>query len=68
MKTGDIVVITTHKGNKTVTFNGVSVLDLVKPRSTWLQLATGDNTFSINSDDKSITNMNFNIKYKRVFI
>lgn len=68
MQTGDIVVITTHKGNKTVTYNGVSVLDLVKPRSTWLQLATGDNTFSINSDDESITNMNFNIKYKRVFI
>lgn len=68
MQTGDIVVITTHKGNKTVTYNGVSVLDLVKPRSTWLQLATGDNTFSINSDDESITNMNFNIKYKRVYI
>lgn len=68
MQAGDIVVITTHKGNKTVKFNGVSVLELVKPQSKWLQLETGDNTFTINSNDESISNMNFNIQYKQRYI
>lgn len=68
MKAGDTVVITTHRGNKTVKYNGVSVFNMIKPLSTWLQLDTGDNAFSINSDDESITNMYFNISYKRRFI
>lgn len=68
MKAGDTVVITTHRGNKTVKYNGVSVFNMIKPLSTWLQLETGDNTFSINSDDESITNMYFNVAYKRRFI
>ena len=68
MKAGDTVIITTHKGNKTVKYNGVSVLNLLKPNSKWLQLETGDNTFSINSDDESIKNMYFNISYKRRFV
>ena len=68
MQAGDNVVITTHKGNKTVKYNGVSVLDLVKPQSKWLQLETGDNSFTINSDEDSITNMNFNIQYKQRYI
>lgn len=68
MQAGDTVIITTHKGNKTVKFNGVSVLDLIKPQSKWLQLETGDNTFTINSSEESITNMNFNISYKQRYI
>lgn len=68
MNAGDTVVITTHRGNKTVKYNGVSVFNMIKPFSTWLQLDTGDNAFSINSDDESITNMYFAISYKRRFI
>lgn len=68
MEAGDTVVITTYKGNKTVKYNGVSVLDLIKPNSKWLQLETGDNTFTINSNDESISNMNFNIQYKQRYI
>lgn len=68
MEAGDTVVITTHRGNKTVKYNGVSVFNMIKPFSTWLQLDTGDNTFSINSDDESITNMYFNISFKRRFV
>lgn len=69
MQAGDSVVITTNKGNKTVIYNGAaSVLDLVKPNSTWLQLETGDNAFTINSDDESITNMYFSIAYKQRYI
>lgn len=68
MKAGDVVVITTHKGNKTVKYNGVPVFGKIKPQSTWLQLEAGDNSFSINSDDDAINNMSFSLKYKQRYI
>lgn len=68
MQSGDIVVITTHKGNKTVKYNGVVIFDKVKPQSKWLQLEAGDNTFSISSDDENISNMSFSLKYKQRYI
>lgn len=68
MHAGDNAVITTHKGRKTVTLNGVNIFDKIKPNSTWVQLATGDNVFSINSDDESISNMSFSLIYKQRYI
>ena len=68
MNAGDHIVITTHKGRKTVTLNGVNIFNKIKPNSTWLQLATGDNTFAINSDDESINNMSFSLIYKQRYI
>lgn len=68
MQAGDNVIISTHKGRKTVTLNGVNIFDKIKPQSAWLQLATGDNLFSINSDDESITNMSFSLIYKQRYI
>ena len=68
MKVGDVVVITTHKGNKHVKYNGVDIFDKIKPQSKWLHLAAGDNTFSINSDDENISNMSFSLKYKQRYI
>lgn len=68
MEAGDEVVITTHKGRKMVLFNGINIYDKIKPYSTWLQLDTGDNLFSINSDDDSITNMSFSLIYKQRYI
>lgn len=68
MQAGDHVVITTHKGNKTVSYNGEMLFDKIKPGSTWLQLEAGDNAFSINSDDDSITNMSFSLIYKQRYI
>jgi hypothetical protein len=68
MQAGDNVVITTHRGRKTVKYNGVPVFDKIKPQSTWLQLETGDNQFSINSDDESISNMSFSLVYKQRYI
>ncbi len=68
MHAGDHVVITTHKGNKKVTLNGVNVYDKIKPRSTWLQLETGDNQFSINSDDESVSNMSFSLIYRQRYV
>lgn len=68
LNVGDNVVITTHKGRKTVKLNGVNIFNKIKPNSTWLQLETGDNTFSINSDDESISNMSFSLIYKQRYI
>lgn len=68
MQAGDEVIITTHKGRKTVKYNGVNIFDKIRPNSTWLQLDTGDNVFSINSDDDSISNMSFSLIYKQRYI
>lgn len=68
MQTGDKIVITTHRGKKSVTLNGVSIFDKIKPNSTWLQLATGDNRFAINSDDDALDNMTFSLIYKQRYI
>lgn len=68
MQEGDNLVITTHKGNKRVLLNGKSVIAKIKPRSTWLQLAAGDNLFTIDSDDDSISNMSFSLIYKQRYV
>ena len=68
MQSGDKIVITTHRGKKSVTLNGVSIFNKIKPNSTWLQLATGDNRFAINSDDESLDNMTFSLSYKQRYI
>lgn len=68
MQAGDTVVISTHKGQKFVKYNGVIMYDKIKPNSTWLQLAAGDNTFSIDSDDESIANMSFTLTYRQRYI
>lgn len=68
MQAGDVIKITTGKDEKSVTLNGVSLLGKIKPNSTWLQLEAGDNVFSINSDEQSVTNMTFSLTYKRRYI
>lgn len=68
MQAGDNIVITTHKGNKNITLNGKSILPKLRPQSTWLQLAAGDNLFTINSDDDSLTNMAFSLIYKQRYV
>lgn len=67
MHQGDYIIVTTHKGNKTVKLNGVSVIGKVKPNSTWLQLEAGENSFSINSDDE-FASVIFNMIYKQRYI
>ena len=68
MHSGDKIVITTSRGKKSVTLNGVSIFNKIKPNSTWLQLATGDNRFAINSDDEALDNMTFSLIYKQRYV
>ncbi len=65
---GDIIRICTEKGAKSVTKGGESLLDKIKPGSTWVQLAAGENRFTISSDDGQLDNMTFTLHYKRRFI
>lgn len=68
MVLGDVVTITTHKGNKTITKNGENILDTIMEGSTWLQLYTGANTFNINSDDEALGNCYFELAYKQRYV
>lgn len=68
MREGDHLIITTHRGNKTVKLNGESVIAKIKPRSTWLQMAAGSNRFTIDSDDPSMTNMAFSLIFKQRYV
>ena len=68
MEAGDNVIITTHKGQKNITLNGKSILAKLRPQSTWLQMEAGDNLFTINSDDDSLTNMTFSLIYKQRYV
>lgn len=68
LQAGDNVVITTHKGNKNIKLNGQSILSKLRPQSTWLQLEAGDNLFTINSDDDSLSNMTFSLVYKQRYV
>ena len=68
MQPGDILTISTVRGNKTAMLNGVNVLRLVKPNSIWLQLEPGDNSFSVSSEEDSISNFYFQMSYKRRYV
>lgn len=68
MNSWEKIVITTQAGNKNVMLNGQSIIDKIKPRSTWLQLEAGENEFSINSDDDDVDNMTFTLIYKQRYI
>lgn len=68
MHAGDVIKINTRRNEKSVKLNGQNIFDKIKPSSTWLQLAAGDNLFSYNSDDQSITNMKFALIYKQRYI
>lgn len=68
LSAGDKITITTQKGNKDITKDNVSIIDKLKPGSTWLQLEVGNNTFTINSDDSDTSNMYFEIIYKQRYV
>lgn len=68
MEAGDIITINTRKNEKSAKLNGASILGKIKPQSTWLQLLTGNNTFSFNSDEDTLSNMRLTMTYKQLYI
>ena len=67
MQQGDSIIINTIKGKKSVTKNGVNIMHKIKERSTWLQLETGENTFTI-SDSGKTGNLYFTFEYKQRYV
>lgn len=67
MQAGDEIIINTIKGQKSVVKNGVNVLSKIKEGSTWLQMETGVNTFTI-SEAGGTGNMYFTFEYKQFYV
>ena len=67
LQQNDKVVIDTNRGHKTITKNGVSIFSKIKRGSTFLQMETGDNEFTIDADTGD-ANMYFSIAFKRRFV
>lgn len=67
MVAGDTIKISTIKGKKTVTKNGVNIMPKVIPGSTWLQLEVGENVFTISSDEAK-PEMYFVFEYKQKYV
>lgn len=65
MDQGDQVIITTGKGNKTVTLNGQNRISALMQDSTWLQMPTGEEELTIDSDDGTEGNMYFTVTFRR---
>lgn len=68
LSSGDEIIITTEKGHKTIELNGNNIISQIMRRSTWLQLKTGENEFTINSEDGTEGNMYFTLTYKRRYV
>lgn len=68
LSSGDEIIITTEKGNKTIRKNGQNIIAQIMRNSTWLQLNTGENEFTIDSKDGTEGNMYFTVTYKRRYV
>lgn len=68
LQSGDEIIITTEKGNKTLTLNGANIISKRREGSTWLQLELGENEFTIDSEDGTEGNMYFTVVYKQRYI
>ena len=64
---GDELIINNNRGEKRITKNGTNILNKIKPGSSFIQLDTGDNEMTINSDSGQ-GNMYFTITFKRRFV
>lgn len=63
----DAVIISTIKGQKTITKNGVNIIDKIIAGSTFLQLSPGMNEFTILADN-GIGNVYFTLTYKALYV
>lgn len=68
MEAGDEIIINTVRGEKAITKNGVNILSKIKAGSTFLQMDTGDNEFTIDSDGETEGNVYFLLSFKRRFV
>lgn len=67
LQENDEVIINTVKGEKSITKNGVNILNKIAEGSHFLQLQTGDNRFTISADE-GVNSIYFTLEYKRLYI
>ena len=67
MVVGDEIVINTNRGEKAITKNGENILNKIMPGSTFIQLDTGDNELTVDSDGDTEGNVYFVLAFKRRF-
>nr|DAJ98111.1 MAG TPA: tail protein [Caudoviricetes sp.] len=65
---GDTLVINTIKGQKSVTMNGKNLISKIDKGITWLELALGDNEFSLQFDHGDATSAYMRIRYKQKYV
>ena len=68
MVVGDEIIINTNRGEKSITKNGANILSKIKPGSSFIQLDTGDNELTIDSDGETEGNVYFLLTFKRRFV
>ena len=68
MVSGDEIIINTNRGEKGITKNGTNILSKIMPGSTFIQLETGDNELTIDSDGDTEGNVYFTLSFKRRFV
>ena len=69
MNPADEIIISTHKGAKTITKNGENIIDLIKDGSTFIQIEVGDNEFQIDcEEDEQSNNVYFTLNFKQRYI
>lgn len=68
VKKGDTLIISTVKGQKTVTMNGQNLIGKIDKDSKWLELDIGDNEFSLQFDEGDETSAYMRIKYKQQYV
>lgn len=68
MVAGDEIVINTNRGEKSITKNGANILSKIKRGSSFIQLDTGNNELTIDSDGNTEGNVYFLLSFKRRFV
>lgn len=68
MQAGESIIINTSRGEKSITKGGVSIFSKIQQGSKFIQLDTGVNVLTIDSDDDTEGNMYFNVEFKRRFV
>lgn len=63
----DEVIINTIKGQKTITKNGVNIIDRITKGSSFLQIEVGHNEFTIDAL-KGLDNVYFTLTYKQRYV
>lgn len=68
LTSGQEIIITTGKGDKTIRLDGENKISKIRAGSTWLQLKVGENEFTIDSEDGTEGNMYFTLVYKQRYV